>query len=254
MLEEQLNLITQYFYEEHEYDPITIELVITGDIYSKRLELAIDEMDKIAVLKNKAFIETLNGTVVLPKSFDASPTIILNEDAIKDDLAYLETIVHEMTHLFDYRDLAKHIGASTYTELQGYEYQAAFYYWTEFHARRCGYQFYGKLLWQDDYKSQERLVHVRDTESQFQMNYLVKMLGQYVNDGVQYMYSFMQYMGRYSVWQDLFPSTFNDLPTNLKYEYNGVLSKIYARLCEWNEFKLVKFHFGELQGLFNEIR
>lgn len=253
MLNELLKLIETYFYSEHKYEPLEFELVVTPDPYGKRLELAMDEKDRAEVIKSRSFIETLNGTVALPQRLETPPTIILNEDAIKSDLAYIETIVHEMTHLFDYRDLANYIGATTYDELRNYPYQGAFYYWTEFHARRYGYQFYGKLLWKETYKSQERLTHIQSTEAPFQMKHLVENLGRCTNDGVQYMYSFMQYMGRYSVWEDLFPSSFYGLPVNIKYEYNGLLSKIYSRLCEYDEFDLAKGNFKELHELFDSF-
>ena len=77
MLDERLDLILEYFYNEHSYVPLKFELVVTSDPYSRRLELAMDEKDRAEVVKSRKFIETLNGTVALPQKLQTVESALL---------------------------------------------------------------------------------------------------------------------------------------------------------------------------------
>ncbi|HHX60605.1 MAG TPA: hypothetical protein GX707_07820, partial [Epulopiscium sp.] len=240
------------YYSELNIEPIDLEVEFIDDLYKRRLELAIDENDKNNVKKNKQFISMLNGTLVLPATAYEKPHILISNNAVDDDALFVGTIIHELTHIHDYYDFAKHNGIEDLKAIQGMPNFSGLYFWSEFHARRTGYYFYRKIyksFVNDSLSTEDEIKHIKKTECPFQFDYLKNELSKNENNPTQFLYSIMQFLGRYSVWQDLFPEVFNKgtLPGELVASFDNRITDIYDFLYNNSTFDDIKDKLNELK-------
>lgn len=247
-----LNACAGMFYKEKSYTPLDINVCITDDVYKRRLELASDENDIIVVNKSKSFIQGLNGTIAFGSKVNDKHTIIIsNEMLLKEDLTIVNTFIHELTHIHDFMDFA-HSKNYFYTkDIEPDRDFSGFYFWTEYHAKRTGYEFYRNLVLksikEDDLDVQ--LKHINETELPFQINNLIENLGIYSNEFTLYMYSIIQFLGRLSVWRDYFPGDFNKVPFELYQAYGSNIEALYEFLYTHKEFSDINNNFNILNEL-----
>ena len=87
------------YYDYTKNAPIDLSIEMINDIYSRRLELSLDPFDKNDVIANKEKIVGYNGTIALPYSINQKHYILLAKKTITDNLKYIDTMFHELTHL-----------------------------------------------------------------------------------------------------------------------------------------------------------
>lgn len=240
------------YYDELNIKPIDVEVEFTDDLYKRRLELAINEKDIANVEKGKSFISGLNGTLVLPTTSNEKPHILISNSTIDDSMLFISTIIHELTHIHDFYDYAKHYNIECFSDIEKDDNFYNLYFWTEFHARRNGYYFYRKIyksLINDNLSREEEIEHIRETECPFQLKYLIDQLIKYENNPTQFVYSIIQLLGRFSVWQDLFPNEFNasKLPKELLNTFGYRITSIYEFLYNHSDFEDIKDKLPDLR-------
>ena len=243
--------ILNMFYVETNMKQIDVQIEFVDDLYNRRLELAKNEKDRVDVINSEEFISGFNGTMVLPLVATDKPTILIAKSAIDDNGLFIGTVIHELTHIHDYYDFAALNEILLLSKVPEHKDFSQLYQWSEYHARRYGYYFYSKLMYslQEPASLDDRLNYIKNTECTFQYDYLKGQLCKYENEATQYIYNIMQFLGRYSVWQDLFPNDINEnsLP-------KGLLDVFGNRIIEIYKFLYIKKTFDDMVDKFDELK
>ena len=95
-----------------------------------------------AVLESGTSLNDSNGTVIFAPTRDKTTLVVMSKKVLPQiDLDEVHgTILHELTHAHDYYDYADFLQIADHNLLFDSSYYNAFFYWTEFHARRIGYK------------------------------------------------------------------------------------------------------------------
>lgn len=215
-LAEISRIIVEAYYKEKSIQPIGVKIEFTEDLYKRRLELAISKKDSSDVIESKEFISKLNGTIILPAKLNDTPYILISNNTVNSNMLFISTKNHELTHIHDFYDFAKYHNVDIVSNIDRIYNYHIFYYWTEFHARRNGYYFYNKFT-NNNENIYEQIQHINKSECPFHMEHLKNELIKAQNNPKQFLYNIMQFLGRFSVWHDLFPEQFNQhtLPEEL---------------------------------------
>ncbi len=157
-----------------------------------------------------------NGRIVLPHLVDEPIIILLNELRIKENLneksiAWYETFAHELTHVIDYCQMARMEKLSNYSQLEVFGKYSMFQLWSEYNARKKGYYFLSSILTEERSFSNtnDRVDYILESEWPFYLKQYYKDYFTSNGDGMNQIYHTMQFLGRYSVWCDLYPDTFH---------------------------------------------
>ena len=264
-MNENLNQITKMvldiFYQSTQRDRIKVKVEYVDDLYNRRLELVYNDKEKDDLINNKAFIEGLNGTIVMSKTKDRSHNILISKNVLNETFQFISTIIHELTHIHDFVDFVSEFCDGNYESIGEHDLFGMFYYWTEFNARRNGYLYYRKILFQiqdTNYNHEEQVNHILNTELKLQYDYLLGNLRKYRydKDAVNYIYSVIQFMGRFSVWEDLFPDRINPhnyLPDYLQTTYGSEIIELYDILHSMVNFNIAKVRLEQLGSLISSL-
>lgn len=259
VLEQYILMLSSLFHSETQIKPIiNVQVEFVDDLYSRRLELAYNEKEKQSILDAKAFLINCNGTMVLPEHINNNPYILISKKLINSEGAFFHTFCHELTHVYDFYDFAKVNNVELFQLIESHKYFGALYHWSEFHARRNGYFLYRKaidLLLDDKILDKEHLNHIINVEYPTQLDYLIKQLWEHVDSPTQFIYNIMQFLGRYSVWEDMFPEHFNSakLPQTLINGFGKKINELYSFLQSNIKFDDVKYQFDKLEVIIKKF-
>lgn len=215
-LNELVSVVLQNYYNYLNLNPIDVEIVLAesvSDIYmQKRPELF--EGDNVV---SPEVVNKNRGLTIPPKTIDGTFTIAINKEyflnAVKNkDWQWAGTITHEMTHVFDYMNYVKINGLENYDIVQKELLHRPFVLWTEFHARATGYFFIRKFTFggkYDDKNDKDQTDFILQNELQYQINWFSQQYEAANGNADIQLYEAMQFMGRYSIWEKLFPNVFN---------------------------------------------
>ncbi len=124
-------------------------------------------------------VPDLNGRVILPFDESLTFTVLIASRQFQDD-QYQHTTVHEFTHVFDYHRLFLYHGnlyiASE--EIRQENYFTEFYYWSEYHAKRFGMEYYAIRKWLEVNQDLPEDGQPGFASVDFQTQYLVNQLKQ----------------------------------------------------------------------------
>ena len=155
-------------------------------------------------------LPSYHATIVLPQKIDDTSTILIDNNYLLDNKqkgnpAWIGTIAHETTHVKDYTEYAQIIGVTNYDDLFDTPEHHLFQIWTEFNARRHGHYFFRKYAY-DKTDNPDRISIIIQTELPFQINYMKEQCLS-SSDSWNQIYTVTQFMGRLSVWKELFPES-----------------------------------------------
>ena len=255
-LSKEIRGIIQFYYKETNIEPIKLNVEIVQDLYKRRLELAIDDKDRENIISSREFTRNSNGTIVIPESIDDVSYILVSINTI-DNYQFVSTIIHELTHIHDIYNFYifnkdKYVSLR---EMDNYKEFNIYILWSEYNARRKGYYFYRKIMhmiFSDTNKSEsEQIEHILNIECLGQMEYLKNQLFKYENNKHHYIYNIIQFIGRFSVWNDLFPNDFNvnTLPNELLVMFGDKIINLYEFLYKNKNFDDIKLKINELDHL-----
>lgn len=245
ILQEEL----QYFYTHiRNYDEKRkIDTAIVDDVYTKALEYDMCDTQKEAVLKAGSTLNNSNGTVIFAPSKDKTTLVALSKQVLpQKDLDEVHgTILHELTHAHDFYDYADFLQINDYNALFDSQYYNAFFYWTEFHARRIGYKRFIEYKFRKSWKQFKK--HRNDFLEGIKANFSI-----YSDKGR--LYDFMQAAGRYYTFINLCPShseNFKEdiLNDNIETDLIDILNEIYHFLDKNSEFS----YFINNIAIFNDL-
>lgn len=233
ILQEEL----QYFYNHiRDYDEKRkIDIAMVDDVYAKVLEYDMCDVQKDAVMKEGAALNNSNGTVIFAPTKDKTTLVVLSKQVLpQKDLDEVHgTVLHELTHAHDYYDYAEFLQISDHNALFDSQYYNAFFFWTEFHARRIGYKRFIEYKFRKGWKQfkKHRYEFLEGIKANFS-----------IHSSKGRLYDLMQAAGRYYAFIELCPShteNFNGdiLDGNVEINLIDILIEIYDFLALNSEFE-----------------
>ena len=210
---------------------LKIKLIITTDIekeYKNQLHKFNKQYDYVSAVD-------YNGITCVPNTIDEETIIIINYDRVKDykvnNCEVFCTIFHELVHAKDYYIYFKNNCNGKYDSSKNRNTLYGFTNWSEFNAKKISYLEYCKLLHGDKLKSSEELINIKTNELPNKNKEIVDYLKS--DEDMEYIiYNLMFYLGRYSIWEDLFPNEFNinkNFPEELL-KYQPIIDELYIAL------------------------
>lgn len=250
-------LIIDYYTLYSEMPEVNFEIVITDDLCRKHLELRPDmkaELLKEGIENDNDY----NGRMVLPKHIGDTISILLNKQKIvqyTNDKSYtwIGTFAHELTHAIDYSMMALMEELTAYDPLLRRENYLIFQLWSEYHAKRLGYNFlrYELKVDCDTNTTNERIDNIINRELPFHMENFYNEYHSTAN-GNQQLYWTMQIVGRFSVWCDLFPDIFNDKFLRNVFKECIWLYNILNFLKQYKSLDCIYPHFDDMRLILKE--
>ena len=210
-LQEIIIGILQDYYESFNVESVEANYVITDDIAGEYAKLRPDHaaIDPLKIQELKDY----NGNMVCPYEVGERFTVLINKNKLIEyasvgNMTWVGTIVHETTHVRDYKDYASLIGASDYEDILDSEKNIPFKLWTEFNARAKGYFFVRKYSFQNMYDPSQ-IYGIVNKELPIQKNLLYQNYHR-TNDSYQQAYYVSHYLGRLYCLQKIFPDFFTN--------------------------------------------
>lgn len=211
---------------------LKIKLIITTDIeaeYKSQLQKLNKPYDYVSPID-------YNGLTCVPNTIDEETIIIINYDRVKDyknnNCEVICTIFHELIHAKDYYIYFKNNCNGKYDSSKNRDSLYGFTNWSEFNAKKISYLEYCKLLHGDKLKSNEELENINTNELPNKNKEIEDYLKSDDEDMEYIIYNLMFYLGRYSIWEELFPNEFCDnkkFPDELL-KYKPIIDDLYITL------------------------
>lgn len=229
-------------------EPFDGKVVIANDMAAEYKKIRGDLVEK-----GKTSLTELNkyhGLTVQPISSNGKFAILINMEYLQEsktngNLDWLGTLVHEATHVNDFKDYFKVINPESYDELYEFDLHRIFLYWTEFYARAIGHYFLRKYSF-DNFRDSSHIEHILETELPFHINYLVREVSA-TEDADRQMYVIMHFLGRIAVWQYLYPETFNSDFIEELTNSNTWIKELYNILTKFKSLDEIYPHFDEIK-------
>lgn len=238
ILERMLQDESQYFYRYvRSYDEKRlIDIVMADDVLTTILKYDMCTAQREAVRKAGSELNDRNGTVIFAPSKEKITLVVLSKKVLpnKDLDEVRGTISHELTHAHDFYDFVDFLQISDYNEAFNSPYYDAFFFWTEFHARRIGYRRFIEHKFIKSWKQFKK--HRFEFLEGIKANFLI-------HSKKGRIYDLMQTIGRYSTYIDLCSShqgNFKEdiLEDTVKPDEIDIINDIYCLLVENKEFNL----------------
>lgn len=248
---ELLSKIMDDYFKTFDINPVEVEINITNDMNDSYADLRPDHIEKdpnMLLEKN-----TSNGMTVPPKDIDDKFTILLNKYNVleykrNNDVTWIGTIAHEITHVIDFMNYAKIIRANSFDEIV-IKGDITFQLWTEFNARAKGYYFLRKYaIDNSNLNIKEHIEWVINNELPYHMEMTLNSYNS-TNNEFEKAYHIVQYLGRLYTLQQFFPNYIDDdfIEENLiSYKLMYDFYKFFAKNANLDDaYK----HFDELECL-----
>lgn len=206
------------------------EILVTDCIYDKSIELCGSEKQKKDFMEEKEWVKQLNGTVVLGKTLQDTIYVLIDAKTFEyDNYTWRGTVFHELTHACDFYEFGKHFKYSMVDDMYKDEYFPSLKLWSEFHARKNGF----KCIWKFIYNNITYTEKIRLARQNFEL-WIDELQKNFDS------YQLMQYLGRFSVINELFPNIFQ------KPCEEQCINKLFRFLQDNKDFDGIKNRFGEL--------
>lgn len=234
-------------------EPFNGQIIIAEDMRKSYLALRGNKADKNA--QNLHDIQRYHGLTVQPSNESDTFTILLNKDYIvesinKGNIDWVGTLVHEATHVNDFKDYYKIVSPRSWDELYEYGLHRTFLLWTEFHARAIGHYFLRKYTL-NDFRSTDHIPHIMNTELPFQIKYMVQEMNS-TDDPDRQLYVVVHFLGRLAVWQHLYPTTFDANFIKGLTNTNPWMEEIYYLFTKYDTIEGIHPHFGEFDAIMDK--
>ena len=96
------------FYAFTNAKEMNLEIIVTDDMYSEKVRYSNDK-NKENIKNQKAWIETLNGSISEPTNLDDKFIVLISKNYIEkcENYEWVGTLCHELTHVWDHIEYAK---------------------------------------------------------------------------------------------------------------------------------------------------
>lgn len=252
-LNDSFSMVLSVYFSYFQLEPIDVEITLTekiANIYrQKRPDLFEGEH-----LINSEDVERNRGLTIPPKTIDEKFTIVIKQDyfwesAKNQDWQWVGTLTHEMTHVLDYINYAKINDLDNYDAAQREWVHRPFVLWTEFHARATGYFFMRRFIFGEKYNDKgdkEQTDNILQKELPFQINWFSQQYETANENADIQLYETMQFMGRYSIWEKLFPNVFNKRVRQQVFGSNPWMLELYDFLITHQDIESANDNFDKM--------
>lgn len=249
------DIIYDYFNTFVPVEPVIPDYRIVEDIASEYLALRPD-----VLAKSDASVESLsayNGFAVPPKEIGGIFTVLINKNVLMENVQnkisdWVGTIAHETTHVQDFAQYAKIVGAYEYEEILRIDKHGMFNIWTEIHARSKGYFFTRKYTLGPEFMKSELLVQdIKNREIPTQWGVLYEKYHA-TDNGYEQAYLVAQYIGRLYTLQQLYPEAFNDRWVRNHFGVNVWMTDLFLFFKKYPTLESVSGHFGEMKVILGQ--
>lgn len=248
-MNELIQMIFDLYSKEFNVPQIEVSVIFSDDLYDSLYNLS-SNMNKRSIENSKEWIRSLNGTIAVPECIGEAFSIIINKNYAKEDnFNWVGTLCHELTHIYDYMDITKHLNCNNYSEYTVKKNADMFQLWTEFHARARGHYCLRYIVSEGDIKNSFYENYNFTTEMPFQVKHFCNEYRLNQGKGYEQMYAVVQFLGRLYVWEKLFPEKYTSETIHRIIGENEWLEKLYYFLKDKNEFEEVKDSFGEMKDI-----
>lgn len=232
---------------------LKIKIIITDDIeneYKKQLKILNKPYDYISAID-------LNGITCVPNKIDENTIILIDCERVIDlkanNCEVICTIFHELIHAKDYYIYFKKYCNGLYDSSKDRDSQYGFMYWSEFNAKKISYYEYCKLVHREKINSREELNNILKNELPNKNREIERLLKNENSDMEDIIYHLMFYLGRYSIWEKLFPEEFSNnqkFPNELL-KYEPLITELYKLL---SNSSIEKEEYREIKKLLNYFK
>ena len=209
------------------------------------------EDEKISVEFEIKDIEKYNGHIITPDNITLPIKIVIDKKEIdnykENNCQVYCTIYHELVHVLDYYNYCREFFDGNYQLMQSNKNFYTFYLWSEFNAKRKSYIYYRNLL-QGNASKENQLNALINVEIPFINDNIDNEINNY--NGGDLLYYIIHYLGRYMVWEEIYPEVINNysyINKNVKmilddkfkplYRFLKMHKEMPSNIEEWNEFK-----------------
>lgn len=199
-------------------------------------------------------IDMNRGSVILPKELNGKFTIVMDSNYFMDSLQKMDyqwvgTLTHELTHILDFIQYAELHHLDNYDVIQRDMEHRPFMLWTECNARSKGYFFLRKYVFGDkvnDMNDTDQTDFILEKELPYQINVFTKGYGEADDNAWRQMYVATQFLGRYSVWEKLFPNVFTKSVRRQVLGTNKWVLELYQFFLNNRELEAADINWREL--------
>lgn len=221
------------FMKEYDFPKeLKVKVIATDDMeneYKRQLQRLSKKYDYVSPID-------YNGITCVPNNVDEETIIILNYDRVEalknKDYGIICTIFHELIHARDYYNYAQKYCNGKYDSSKNRDSLYGLCNWSEFNAKKISYYEYCKLAHGEKLKSVEELNNIIANELPVKNKEMEEYLTDDNIDMEYIIYNLMFYLGRYSIWEKLFPKEFVNnarFPDELN-KYKPVVDELYEAL------------------------
>ena len=233
---------------------LKINIIITDDMeteYNNHLKKYNKQYDYISIFD-------YNGITCIPNTINEETTLLINYDRVEEinnnNYEVICTIFHELIHAKDYYIYFKEYFNGIYDSSTKRDSTYGFDNWSEFNAKKISYYEYCKLIHGEKLKTNEELKNIEENEIPDKNNKIDEILKDNDIDVEDIIYNLMLYLGRYSVWEELFPTVFNDGKKFSKelFKYKPIVDELYNLLnnnpSKMNDYEEIKKIINYIKG------
>ena len=203
------------YYNYYGKDIVNVECTLSNKLSDTFMEKRPDYFEGDVKTTPEA-IDINRGTIIPPIELDGKFMIVINSNYFLDslqkkDYQWTGTLIHELTHVLDFIQYAKINHLDSYDVIQRDMEHRPFMLWTECNARAKGYFFIRKYVFGDkvnDKYDTDQTDYILQTELPYQINVFANGYSEVADNSWQQMYVATQFLGRYSIWEELFPNVF----------------------------------------------
>lgn len=210
------SLMESYYKKYPNMEKIPATIICTENLSQTHCELRMDLRERLKNYVNQNDNNSSNGRIVLPFSLDEPIYILLNTKKMiqyteDKTFTWIGTLAHELTHAIDYYQMARKENLSSYDPLQEIKLYEMFQLWSEYHARKLGYGFLRHFFLEagEIVNPESDIQYIKETEWPYHLNNHYNEYHDPLTNGNYQRYITMQLLGRYSVWCDIYPESFN---------------------------------------------
>lgn len=255
-LNETFSMVLGAYFSYFQLEPIDVEIMLAEKIANIYRQKRPDLFEGEHPIHSED-VERNRGLTIPPKTIDGKFTIVINQDyfwesAKKQDWQWVGTLTHEMTHVCDYINYVKMNDLNNYDIVQMNLVHRPFVLWTEFHARATGYFFIRKFVFGEKYNDKSdrnQTDYILQTELPYQINYFSQQYEAANGNADIQLYETMQFMGRYSIWEKLFPNVFNRRIRHQVFGSNPWMLDLYEFLITHQDIESANEDFDQMAEL-----
>ena len=198
-------------------------------------------------------IESYHGLTLQPVDDSEIFTILINAryiDPSMQNINWVSTLIHEVTHVYDFKEYYCLISPQTYDELFDDSLHTIFNNWSEFHAMAIGHYFLRKHTF-SDFKDTYHAYTIRDYELPSAATQMATEFYK-TNDIKRLRYVVMRFLGRLAVWQYLYPDVFNKPYISQITKTNPWMADLFNILTQYDSVSSIFPSFDDIQQILEQ--